>query len=103
MAFAISNLGVQVGRGECWDLPATIMRKRGAGPKGYTFGKKVPWDEALPGDVLTTSKHVMVLVKPKDPKNQSRILHQNVGKKRFVIFDYLRNKESFTVWRPGRP
>ncbi len=57
-------------------------------------------EEALPGDFLTTSKHVMVLVKPDKNQKVTRILHQNEGNKRFVITDVLRSKQGVTIWRP---
>lgn len=102
LSFAASHVGQKVGRGECWDLPATILKSKGVKINGYDFGKKISWEEALPGDVLTTSRHVMVLVKPSKDQKASRILHQNVNNKRFVIIDVLRPRQGLSIWRPGR-
>jgi len=103
LAFAAGHIGRQVDRGECWDLPATPLRAREIMVQGYNFGKKVKWEEALPGDVLTSTHHVMVLVKPTADKRSAVILHQNFNNLRSVVLDHrpANLAGEITVWRPG--
>ena len=108
LTFAAAHIGKKVDKGECWDLPARILNDSGFDVHSYDFGTKVPWEEALPGDVLTIDngkyRHVMVLHKPEEVLKNSKILHQNVNKKRFVIKDKVFAKyppEDIVVWRPG--
>ncbi len=108
LTFAAANIGKKVDKGECWDLPARILNDSGFAVHSYDFGTKVPWEEALPGDVLTIDngkfRHVMVLHKPEEVMKNSKILHQNVNKKRYVIKDKVFAKyppEDVVVWRPG--
>jgi hypothetical protein len=105
LGFAAGNIGRKIDRGECWDLPAVPMREQSIRIRDYTFGKKVKWDDALPGDVLTTSHHVMVLVKPAPDRKTAVILHQNTNGQRFVVLDRLPGTlaPEVTVWRPGQP
>lgn len=104
---AIGNFGKQIDRGECWDLPASALEKTGFRVRGYDFGRKVAWPDALPGDVLTIDNekyhHVMVLLKPAREKSSAIILHQNWGRKRFVMEMTFPKKysEDLIVWRPG--
>ena len=82
---------------------SATLRKAGLGIRGYNFGNPVKWTEALPGDVVTSNTHVMVLVKPTQEGKGSKILHQNVNNKRFVIYDQIYSPAGLTVWRPGKP
>lgn len=53
LEFASSQLGRQVGNGECWTLAAEALKYAGARPPVvYDFGDDVPLDELQPGDVL---------------------------------------------------
>lgn len=105
LAYAIRNIGKQVDRGECWDLPAVPLKATGFSPPGYNFGRKVSWEEALPGDVLSIDNekyhHVMVLLKSAEKKTNARILHQGGG----LNVELARFPEQYVddivVWRPG--
>ena len=107
LEFARENLGKQVGRGECWDLPATWLRANGYVVNGYDFGTEVTLAEALPGDVLTNDEngnhHVMLLWKPAANLAEARIYHQNTNGRRFVVEDDIPKKmlEGLKVWRPN--
>ena len=109
MALALpkTNLGKQVGRGECWRLPATWLKKNGYVVKGYDFGTEVSLKEALPGDVLTNdtngNHHVMLLCKPAPNLAGARIYHQNWNRRRFVVEDTfpMKMREGIKVWRPN--
>lgn len=106
LLFAFSRVGQTVLRGECSELPGDPMSRLGRmefGVQGaYKFGKKITWKEALPGDVLTTPTHVMVLIKPLPRETGSSIVHQNTQNKRFVVLDHLRDDqmEQMIIWRP---
>jgi len=108
LLFAFSRVGQQVRTGECTELPADPMlrlgRKVGFGVQGaYKFGKRIEWKDALPGDVLSTSNHVMVLTRASSGESGSSIVHQNTQGKRYVFLDYIRSHlvGKITVWRPG--
>ena len=108
LVHAATHLGKQVGRGECWDVPAEPLQRDGFTVQGYDFGTKVSWADALPGDVITIDNgkdyHVMVLLEPAKQIKQSRILHQNWNKQRFVVTDRLPGSypvQDLIIWRPG--
>lgn len=107
LLFAFSRVGQTLHRGECTDLvcdPMARLGRRNFGVQGaYKFGKKIQWKEALPGDVLTTPMHVMVLIKPLPRESGSSIVHQNSQDKRFVFLDHLRDDqlEKMIIWRPS--
>jgi hypothetical protein len=51
--FAVSNLGKQVGFGECWELGAdALVYANAEPPRGQVFGDAVPLNSMLPGDIL---------------------------------------------------
>jgi hypothetical protein len=51
--FAVSNIGKQVGSGQCWELGAEALAYANAEPpRGQVFGDVVPLTSALPGDIL---------------------------------------------------
>lgn len=54
LEFARSNLGQQVGGGNCFELPAEALAAAGAKPggDGNDFGQEVPLSELRPGDIL---------------------------------------------------
>jgi hypothetical protein len=59
--FAVSNLGKQVGSGECWELGAEALAYANAEPpKGQVFGDVVPLASMLPGDILEFDKAYFV-------------------------------------------
>lgn len=61
LEFAISNLGKQVGNGECWTLAAEALKYAGAKPPNmYDFGTDVPLDKLLPGDILHFENAVFI-------------------------------------------
>jgi cell wall-associated NlpC family hydrolase len=96
--FATSQIGKQVGNGQCWTLAAEALRAAGAEPpKGYTFGTEIPLQQIQPGDILQfttarfdepgywaimgTPNHTAVVYSLGD---RTFILHQNVGGKKYV-------------------
>ena len=96
--FATSQIGKQVGNGQCWTLAADALRAAGAEPpKGYTFGTEIPLQSIQPGDILQfttarfdepgywaimgTPNHTAVVYSLGD---RTFVLHQNVGGKKFV-------------------
>lgn len=105
-----NNIGVQIDRGECWDIAGPWLAEHGYHPKapGYDFGREVPIAEALPGDVLSIDangfRHVMLLVQPTADLKDARIYHQNVNGKRCVVIDTFPQKmrNGIKVWRPGQ-
>jgi hypothetical protein len=51
--FAVTNLGKQVGNGECWELGSEALAYANAEPPhGNVFGDAVPLTSMLPGDIL---------------------------------------------------
>ena len=112
LTFAAGNLGRQVDRGECWDLPAVPVQKDGGRVRGYDFGQEVAWEHARPGDVITfgasgaAGGHVVVLFKWAESRAAAWVLHQNWGKQRTVRVDSLGSVEAnkpgqeLRVWRP---
>jgi hypothetical protein len=53
VSFAKSNMGKVVGNGECWTLANEAVTVSGAEPPiSRNFGQKIPWREALPGDII---------------------------------------------------
>lgn len=108
LLFAGGNIGVGIDRGECWDLPAHVLKAKGIPVPGYDFGRPVPVDEALPGDVLSNdtngNHHVMLLMKPAPNLSGALIYHQNVNNQRFVVCDTfpMKMRDGVIVWRPGR-
>jgi hypothetical protein len=51
--FAVSNIGKQVGSGQCWELGAEALAYANAEPpRGQVFGDVVPLTSMLPGDIL---------------------------------------------------
>jgi hypothetical protein len=107
LLFAGGNIGVGIDRGECWDLPAHVLKANGFPVPGYDFGREVPVAEALPGDVLSIDAngfhHVMLLVKPAPNLAGALIYHQNVNGQRVVVCDTFPQKmrDGVLVWRPG--
>lgn len=106
---SIKNLGSRIGRGECWDLPASTMKSCGVKVSGYRFGVEVEWADAMAGDVLTVrnakQKHVAVLRRKNGSGPESWTFEQNVDGKRFVTLESLAPKmaDAMTVWRPFPP
>lgn len=107
LLFAGGNIGEGIDRGECWDLPAHVLKANGFQVPGYHFGREVPIAEALPGDVLSIDAngfhHVMLLMKPAPNLAGALIYHQNVNGQRFVVCDNFPQKmrDGIVVWRPG--
>lgn len=98
VGFATSNIGKQVGNGECWTLAAEAMKAAGAEPpKGYTFGDEIRLNQIQPGDILQftsarfdepgywaimgTPNHTAVVYTVGE---RTFILHQNVSGKKYV-------------------
>ena len=103
LQFAISQMGKQVGNGECWTLADQALRAAGAQPaRGYTFGTRIPLNTIGPGDILQfTSVRIDVgnmyfifglpnhtAVVHSVDGNSVRILHQNFGKKIVTAFEF---------------
>lgn len=107
LKFAKENIGKQIGRGECWDLPAVWLRQNGFVVKGYDFGTEVSIAESMPGDVLTIDAnghhHVMLLAIPKPNLKGAKIYHQNTSGRRFVVEDTfpMSMRNGIKVWRPN--
>jgi hypothetical protein len=107
LLFAIRMLGHRVDGGECWDVPAHPLRARGFTPKGYVFGRRTSFEDALPGDVVTIDArghhHVMVLWQKGPSLGESTILHQNwSGKRHVMIMGYPGHMvQDAIIWRPG--
>jgi hypothetical protein len=114
ISFAAAHFGLQVDRGECWDVPANPIRANGGRVDGYNFGKEIPWEEGRAGDVITfgtsgeTGGHVVVLFRWTKNRADATILHQNVNGVRKVMFGNLgsveKNKagQKFALWRPQK-
>jgi cell wall-associated NlpC family hydrolase len=61
LEFTRSQIGKQVGNGECWTLAAEALRYAGAKPPVvYDFGDEVALDQLQPGDVLHFQTAVFV-------------------------------------------
>jgi hypothetical protein len=107
LLFAGARIGEKIDRGECWDLPARVLKDHGVKVRGYNFGKSVPIEQALPGDVLTNDTngngHVMLLMRPTDTLIGALIYHQNTNKRLFIVPDtFPANMQAgIMVWRPG--
>ncbi|MFP6764308.1 MAG: hypothetical protein VB858_11840, partial [Planctomycetaceae bacterium] len=53
LRFASSQIGKQVGNGQCWTLAAEALKAAGARPaQGYTYGDEIPLQDIQPGDIL---------------------------------------------------
>ena len=108
LLFAGTNIGIGIDRGECWDLPAHVLKANGISVPGYNFGREVPLADALPGDVLSNdtngNHHVMLLMKPAANLSGALIYHQNVNNQRFVVCDTfpMKMRDGIIVWRPGK-
>ncbi len=108
LLFAGGNIGVGIDRGECWDLPAHVLKANGISVPGYNFGREVPIADALPGDVLSNdtngNHHVMLLMKPAANLSGALIYHQNVNNQRFVVCDTfpMKMRDGVIIWRPGQ-
>jgi hypothetical protein len=112
LLFAVAHFGEQVDRGECWDLAAHPVRENGGDVQGYVFGTEVPWERALPGDVVTfgtsgeSGGHVTVLFRLGKTRADATILHQNYNGIRKVGLGSLGAVEGgkagqrLAVWRP---
>lgn len=121
--FATSQIGKQVGNGQCWTLAAEALKAAGAEPpKGYTYGDEIAVKDIQPGDILqfTTARfdepgywavlgtpdHTAVVYSLGD---RTFILHQNFSGKKYVqTFDLdFDNLTSGRVQayrpRPARP
>ena len=103
LEFVFSNIGNKIDRGECWDVPANPLKKAGLKIRNYNFGTPVEWSEAIPGDVVTSDTHVMVVIKPTKSGKGTTILHQNVSDKKYILHGKLEDVSKLTVWRPGTP
>ena len=98
LRFASSQIGKQVGNGQCWTLAAEALKAAGARPpQGYTYGEEIPLRNIQPGDILQftrarfdepgywavmgTPNHTAVVY---SLGNRTFILHQNFAGRKFV-------------------
>ncbi len=120
--YARSKLnGTGVGDGMCWALVDWALADAGAkrpeevSKRGRSYGKKVPFSEARPGDIVTMEKvtlanggkiedHVAIVSGVQG--DQVQVIHQNAGtpeqarKVRQDWFDFAGHTGTITYWRP---
>lgn len=100
--FCLLNEGKTIDRGECWDVAAAALKYADAKHAvHFDFGQKYDWrnQEIWPGDIiqfgvskLATSgpmtQHTAVVLENQGNK-KLKVAHQNVGGKRFIVFEVM--------------
>lgn len=102
LQFAISNLGKQVGNGECWTLAADAMKAAGAQPpNGYTFGDEIPLRSIRPGDILqfTTARfdepgYYAIMGTP----NHTAVVYSIAGDRVFMLHQNFNGKRTVSTF-----
>ena len=100
--FCLSNEGKTIDRGECWDVAAAALKYADAKHADhFDFGQKYDWhsQEIWPGDIIQfgvsklessgqITQHTAVVLENQGNK-KLKIAHQNVGGKRFIVFEVM--------------
>ncbi len=100
--FCLSNEGKTIDRGECWDVAAAALKYADAKPADhFDFGQKYDWrsQEIWPGDIIQFGvsklessgqmiQHTAVVLENQGNK-KLKVAHQNVGGKRFIVFEAM--------------
>jgi hypothetical protein len=118
LQFALSQLGKQVGNGECWTLADQAIKRAGARPTVvFNFGRQILLADIKPGDILQfksvkfqtgnftylfgTPDHTAIVLGVQGTKVS--ILHQNFGKKivSTLTVDFeTKTQGQVWAWRP---
>jgi hypothetical protein len=100
--FCLLNEGKSIDRGECWDVAAAALKYADAKPaEHFDFGQKYDWrsQEIWPGDIIQFGvsklessgplvQHTAVVLENQGNK-KLKVAHQNVGGKRFIVFEVM--------------
>lgn len=100
--FCLLNEGKSIDRGECWDVAAAALKYADAKPSVHCdFGQKYDWhsQEIWPGDIIQfgisklessgqITQHTAVVLENQGNK-KLKVAHQNVGGKRFIVFEVM--------------
>jgi hypothetical protein len=100
--FCLSNEGKTIDRGECWDVAAAALKYADAKHAvDFDFGQKYDWrsQQILPGDIIQfgisklessgqITQHTAVVLENQGNK-KLKVAHQNVGGKRFIVFEVM--------------
>ena len=98
--FCLLNEGKSIDRGECWDVAAAALKYAEAKHAvHFDFGQKYDWhsQEIWPGDIIQFGvsklentgqmvQHTAVVLENQGNK-KLKIAHQNVGDRRFIVFE----------------
>ena len=118
MLFALSQLGKQVGNGECWTLADQAIKRAGARPTvAFNFGRQIPLADIKPGDILQFKlvkfqmgnfyylfgmpDHTVIVLGVEGTKVS--MLHQNFGKKivsKLTVDFETKTQGQIWAWRP---
>lgn len=100
--YCLSNEGKTIDRGECWDVAAAALKYADAKHAvDFDFGQKYDWrsQEIWPGDIIQfgvsklestgqITQHTAVVLENQGNK-KLKVAHQNVGGKRFIVFEVM--------------
>ena len=96
VAYAASQIGKQVGNGECWTLGAEALKYAGAQPpREYVFGDEVKLDQAKPGDILQftsvrlENERMYVLL---GTPNHTAVVYSHTGTRFFILHQNFGNR-----------
>ena len=93
LTYGVLKFGERLRGGTCLDFVRSCAVAAGGWSNGgYGFGPEVDAKDALPGDVVSTKGHIMLLFAPNnEDTGKGIILHQNVGGRKYVVYGRLGN------------